>query len=64
MDNTKRQYRVYQTLVIEIITDIFDTKMPTAQQVEEEIAFAIMNQTDIDIKNINTRFLHIEDKTR
>ena len=64
MDNTKRQYRVYQTLAIEIITDIFDTKMPTVQQVEEEIAFAIMNQTDIDIKNINTRFLHIEDKTR
>ena len=64
MDNIKRQYRVNQTLVIGINTDIFDTKMPTAQQLEEEIAFAIMNETDINIKNIITSFLYIEDKTR
>lgn len=63
MTDVKRQYRVNQTILIKVKTDIFDTKIPTAQQVEEEIAFAIMDR-DIKVEKLNTTFLWIEDKTR
>jgi hypothetical protein len=65
MDEIKRQYEVNQTLIIQIKTDIFDTEIPTAQQIEKEIIFAIMGRNkDIDINGINTTYLSIEDKTR
>jgi|GEM_PF-4051644 len=60
----KRQYRVNQTLMVNIETDIFDSTIPDAKYVEKMVETSIMQNYDTIIKSIRTISLWIKDQTR
>lgn len=64
MDEDIRQYRVRQTLIIELRTDVFDTSMPNAEYLEELLPSALAEKHDVKVDDIHTRYLQINDLTR
>lgn len=64
MDEDIRQYRVRQTLIIELRTDVFDTSMPNVEYLEELLQSALEEKHDVKVDDIHTRYLQIKDLTR
>ena len=60
----KKQYRVNQTIILNIQKDVFDSRIPDATYVEKMVEDSIMQNLDTSIKSIKTINICIKDMTR